>query len=61
MAETDAEHRFVGLQQLARVLDRVVDGSRIAGAVAEEDAVDSACRARPCAGVDAGNTCTWHP
>src|SRR5690349_10692421 len=44
MAEANAEHRLVGLQQLARVLNRVIDGSRIAGTVAQEDAVDICCK-----------------
>ena len=61
MAEADAEDRLVGLRQLARVLDGVADRRRIARAVAQEDAVHAARRARLCAGVDAGNTCTWQP
>ena len=39
MAEADAEDRLVGLRQVARVLDGVVDRRRIARAVAQENAV----------------------
>ncbi len=39
MTETDAEDRLVGLRQVARVLDGVVDRRRIARAVAQENAV----------------------
>ena len=39
VAEADAEHRHVGLEELADRLDRVVAGLRIAGAVGEEHAV----------------------
>ena len=58
MAEADAEDRLVGLQEIARVLDGVVDGRRIAGAVAEEDAVDVRRPALPSPASRAGNTCT---
>ena len=39
VAEADAEHRHVGLDQLARVVDGVVEHRRIARAVAQEHAV----------------------
>jgi len=39
MPETDAEHRDVRLHQLADVADGVLERRRIAGAVAEKDAV----------------------
>ena len=42
MAEADAEDRLVGLRQLARVFDGVADRGRVAGAVAEENAVHAA-------------------
>ena len=37
--EADAEHRHVGVDQLLHAVDRVRDGGRIAGTVAEKDAV----------------------
>ena len=39
VAEADAEHRHVRLHQLADVVDGVGERRRIAGAVAQEDAV----------------------
>ena len=40
VAETDAEYRLIRLREIAHVLDRVSDGGRITGTIAEKDAVD---------------------
>jgi hypothetical protein len=58
--QADAEHRHVGGHERRTLLDRVRQRRRIAGAVAEEDAV-GLDREQVGAGVLAGNTCTSQP
>ena len=61
VAEADAEHRHVGLDQLARVVDRVPEHGGIARAVAQEHAVGDSSASRSDAGAVAGNTRTSQP
>ena len=61
MTEADAEDGHVRLHEVLRVLDRVVERRRIAGAVAEKHAVGIRSPADRDAGAVAGNTRTSQP
>ena len=61
VAQTDAEHRHAGVHQLANVVDGVGHRRRIAGAVAQEDAVRLPRHAPPRPARAAGNTRTSQP